>query len=408
MQDRDFQAKILGIQHPWHVVDVKVSMKPKRVETFVEFENGASCPVCAKSVPKHDHRERRWRHLDIYEFEAFVVARIPRVDCPEHGVQQLPVDWADGRTGFTALFERLAISLLREMSILAVARMLRLSWDEVDTIMDRAVRRGVQRRSQRPLRFIGIDEKSVKKRHKYFTIVTDLERSEVVWIGRGRKRETVDAFWAGLSADERSSIEGIAMDMWPPYIESTLVAVPAAAQKIVFDKFHIIKHLVHAVDLTRRSAVRVAGGEGTSLKHTRYQWLRRTASKSHAEKLAFAAIRRQYGAVARAWSIKELFARLWEFRYEGAARNFFNRWYGWAVRARLRHIAAVAKMIKRHLDNILTYLRIPITNATSESMNSKIQKVKFLAHGFRNEERFQRAIFFHCGGLDLYPTHTNV
>lgn len=300
MQDRDFQAKILGIQHPWHVVDVAVSMSPKRIETFVEFEGGASCPICGQNAAKHDHRERRWRHLDIYEFAAYVVARIPRVDCPEHGVQQLPVDWADGRSGFTALFECLAISLLREMSIAAVARMLHLSWDEVDTIMDRAVRRGMQRRNQRPLRFIGIDEKSVKKRHKYFTIVTDLERSEVVWIGRGRKRESIDPFWASLSADERAAIEGVAMDMWPPYIESTLAAVPAAADKIVFDKFHIIKHLVHAVDLTRRSVVRGAGAEGVNLKRTRYQWLRRTGSKSHAEKLAFAAIRRQYGAVARA------------------------------------------------------------------------------------------------------------
>lgn len=401
MKDREFQAKILGIERPWFVDDVVVAMQPKMVETHVGYEGPAPCPVCGKAVPRYDLRERRWRHLDIYEFEAYVVAQIPRVECPEDGVRQIKVPWADGRSGFTALFERLAISLLQEMSIAAVGRTLTLSWDEIDGIMQRAITRGLALRKDRIAEYIGIDEKSFKKRHK--CVITDLDESKVIWVGRGRKREVLDAFWKSLSPQQLGGIEGIAMDMWPAYIESTLAHVPGTAEKIVFDKFHIVRYLTHAVDLERRSARR---GDVT-LKRTRYDWLRNPKNMDHSDKIAFAKLRNEHKRVGRAWAIKESFAHFWGYRYIGAARNFFHWWYGWAVRSRLTHMKSVAQLIARHFENILTYLRIPITNAASESVNSKIQWMKYQARGFRNETRFMRAILFHCGGLDLYPAHTN-
>lgn len=403
MRDREFQEKLLGIERPWFVDYVTVDREGKTVETFVAYEGEAACPTCNRSAPKHDHRERRWRHLDIYEFQAYVIAQVPRVDCSEHGIRQIAVPWADGRSGFTALFERLAISLLQEMSIAAVARTLGLSWDEIDGIMQRAIARGLALRKDRIVKHVGIDEKSFKKRHKYVTVVTDLDASEVIWVGSGRKREILDVFWEGLSPQQLAGIEGIAMDMWPAYIESTLDHVPGAAEKIVFDKFHIVKYLTHAVDLERRSARR---GD-ISLKRTRYDWLRNPKNMDHSDKIAFAKLRNEHKRVGRAWAIKESFAHFWGYRYIGAARNFFHRWYGWAVRSRLKHMKAVAQLIARHFENILTYLRIPITNAASESVNSKIQWMTYQARGFRSEARFMRAILFHCGGLELYPAHTN-
>lgn len=401
MRDREFQEKLLGIERPWFVDYVTVDRAKKIVETFVAYEGAAACPMCGRDAPKHDHRERRWRHLDLYEYEAFVIATVPRTDCPEHGVRQVKVPWADGRTGFTALFERLAVSLLQEMSISAVARTLRLTWDEIDGIMQRSIARGLRLRKDRVVRHIGIDEKSFKKRHKYVTIVTDLDASEVIWVGSGRKIETLNAFWKSLSPDQLAGIEGVAMDMWPAYIESTLAFLPNAEQKIVFDKFHVMKYLTHAVDLERRSAGR---GDST-LKKTRYQWLRRPGNMSHSERIEFAKLRKAHERLGRAWVIKETFADLWDYTYVGAARNFFRCWYSWAIRSRFRHMKDVARLIARHIENILTYLRIPITNAASESVNSKIQWFKYQARGFRNEARFMRAILFHCGGLELCPTH---
>jgi transposase len=403
MRDRDFQAKILGIEHPWIVDDVVVTMQPKTIETHVRYDGAAFCPVCGKRVPRYDVRERRWRHLDIYEYAAYVIVQVPRVECPDDGVRQIKVPWADGRSGFTALFERLAISLLQEMSIAAVARTLRLSWDEIDGLMQRAIDRGLALRRDRMVRNLGVDEKSFKKRHKYVTVVTDLDAGEVIWVGSGRKRETLDAFWKSLSPDQLAGIVGVAMDMWPAYIESTLAYLPDAEEKIVFDKFHIVKYLTHAVDLERRAA----GRSDSTLKRTRYQWLRRPENMSHSQRVEFAKLRKEHERLGRAWAIKETFAKLWDYMYVGAARNFFRNWYGWAMRSRFRHMKAVAQLIARHIDNILTYLRIPITNAASESVNSKIQWVKYQARGFRNEARFMRSILFHCGGLDLCPTHPN-
>lgn len=403
MRDCEFQAKILGIEHPWTVDDVVVTMQPKKIETQVRYEGAAPCPACGKAVPRYDLRERRWRHLDIYEYEAYVVVQVPRVKCPDDGVRQIKVPWAEGRSGFTSLFERLAISLLQEMSIAAVARTLRLSWDEIDGIMQRAISHGLALRKDRIVAHLGIDEKSFKKRHKYVTIVTDLDAGKVIWVGPGRKRETLDAFWKSLLPEQLAGIEGVAMDMWPAYIESTLAFLPDAEEKVVFDKFHVMKYLTHAVDLERRSAGRC----DSTLKKTRYQWLRRPGNMSHSERIAFAKLRKAHERLGRAWAIKEAFSNLWDYTYLGAARNFFRAWYGWAIRSRFRHMKDVARLIARHIENILTYLRIPITNAASESVNSKIQWFKYQARGFRNEARFMRAILFHCGGLDLCSTHTN-
>jgi len=401
VRDREFQAKILGIESPWIVDDVVVTTQPKTVETHVSYEGSASCPVCGKPAPRYDMRERRWRHLDIYEYAAYVTAQVPRVECPDDGVRQVKVPWADGRSGFTALFERLAISLLQEMSISAVARTLRLTWDQIDGIMQRAIDRGLALRKDRMVTRLGIDEKSFKKRHKYVTIVTDLDAGEVIWVGSGRKLQTLDAFWKSLSAEQLAGIVGVAMDMWPAYIESTLAHLPDAEEKIVFDKFHVMKYLTHAVDLERRAA----GRSDPTLKKTRYQWLRNPLNMSQSERIEFAKLRKDHVRLGRAWAIKEAFAHFWEYSYVGAARTFFAGWYGWAIRSRFRHIKDVARLIGRHIENILTYLRIPITNAASESVNSKIQWFKYQAHGFRNEARFMRAILFHCGGLALHATH---
>jgi transposase len=192
--------------------------------------------------------------------------------------RQIKVPWADGRSGFTALFEHLAISLLQEMSIAAVARIIRLTWDEIDGIMQRAISRSLALR-----------------------IVTDLDAREVIWVGSGRKRETLDAFWKTLSPEQLAGIKGVAIDMWPAYIESTLAFLPDAEEKIVFDKFHVMKYLTHAVDLERRAA----GRNDSTLKKTRHQWLRRPGNMSHSERGS--SIRRAASATKRGSSAPSSF-----------------------------------------------------------------------------------------------------
>jgi transposase len=229
----------------------------------------------------------------------------------------------------------------------------------------------------------------------------------VLYLADDRKQESLDGFWGTLTPEQRGGIEAIAMDMWEPYIQSTQAHLDGAATKIVFDKFHVAKHLHEAVDRVRRTEHRALTQTGDHrLTGTKYLWLMRPKDMTAEQRAMFRTLQRTDLKVARAWTLKERFRQFWDYAYQGAAQNFFARWFWRATHSRLRPMAEVAKLIRRHLPNVLTYLTHRLTNAGLEALNATIQWVKKTARGFRNVEHFKTAIYFHCGGLDLYPTHT--
>jgi transposase len=414
MDDKQLYTKILGLKAPWTVSKVDVNEKESAVHVWIERPRGSGglpCPKCGRSCPVHDHREREWRHLDTMQFETRLHAAVPRVECLTDGVLQVEVPWAGPRSRFTMLFETATIDWLMEASLTAVARRLGISWDESWTIMRRAVERGLERRQIEDLREVGVDEKSFQRRHEYVTVVNDLLGSRVLYVADDRKQESLEAFWAmGLTDAQRAGIEAIAMDMWEPFVQATLARIPEAENKIVFDRFHIAKHLNDAVDRVRRAEARELKAAGDSrLVGTKYAWLRAPDNFDAEAWRRFAPLRQSNLKVARAWAIKETAAKLWDYRYVGAARTFFRRWYYWATHSRLGPMIEKAKMLKRRLPNVLTYIKHRITNAASEGLNSKIQWIRYTARGFRNRGNFKTAIYFHCGKLDLYPlpSHTN-
>jgi transposase len=305
------------------------------------------------------------------------------------------------------LFERLAIDWLKAASQKAVAKLLSLSWDEIHGIMERAVERGLARREAEPVPVLGVDEKAFRKGHSYFTLVNDLSRGRVLYVAEDRKQSSLDGFWKTLNEAQRESIEAVAMDMWDPYVNSVRIHLKDGETKIVFDKFHVAKHLSDAVDQVRRTENRTLRAAGDDrLAGTRYDWLRNPARMEPDDRKEFDKLRRSELKTARAWALKETAMALYQYHYERPARKHFRWWHGWAVRSRLKPFLGIAGMLKRRFDNIITYLKFRITNAGSESINAKIQWVKYTARGFRNKKNFQTAILFHCGGLDLNPlTH---
>ena len=316
----------------------------------------------------------------------------------------MKLPWAEPSSRFTALFERLAIDWLRAASQKAVGEHLGLSWDEIHGIMERAVERGLERRQAEKVPALGVDEKAFRKGHKYFTLVNDLERGRVLYVAEDRTQASLDGFWATLTDEQMASIQAVAMDMWDPYVNSTREHLSGADGKIVFDKFHIAKHLGEAVDRVRRrenKALRAAGDD--RLAGTRYDWLRNPAKMEPQDRREFAVLRASGLKTARAWALKETAMAFFSYVYERPARKHFRWWQGWAARSRLQPMIEVGRMLKRRFENIITYLRHRITNAASESINAKIQWVKYTARGFRNKKNFIDAIYFHCGGLDLAP-----
>lgn len=415
MQSREVFEQLLGIRKPWFVSEVDLALKNREVRVTVDLDESAIlvCPTCANPCPGYDRRERRWRHLDTMQYETWVIAQVPRLQCPSHGIIQISVPWAEDRSRFTAMFEALVIDWLKEASVSAVARQLRMSWDQVASIQSRAVVRGLARRTLSAPKFVGVDETSFQKRHEYVTSVVDLERGVVLHVADRREQAALDGFYEQFGPEGCAAIEAVAMDMWKPYIRSTRAYVPDADAKIVFDKFHIAKHLGDAVDKIRRQEHRELMRDGDSrLTHSKYLWLKNPGNLTDDHRTRFRELRRSGLKVARAWAIKDLAMGLWDYVHRGWAERMWKRWYGWAIRCRLEPIKKVARMIREHWDGVINAVTSNVTNAASEGMNSKIQWIKRKACGYRNRESFRNAIYFHCGGLDMYPksmqlTHTN-
>lgn len=384
MDDRALYLTILGLSAPWQVERVELRVEPGEVEAWVAAEAGTphACPDRAAVSAIHDHVERRWRHLDTCQFRTVLCVRAPRVRCATHGVRTTRVPWAEPGSRFNLLFERLAIAWLRLATPAAVARRLGLSRDEARGMMARAVRRGLARRQPAVVPYLGIDEKSFLKRHQYVSVVVDLEAPRILHVADERKVVSMVDYFGGLDEAQRRGIAAIAMDMWEPYRTTVRAHVPDGDAKIVFDKFHVLQHVNVAVDTVRKHEHKALATAGASpLTRTKNAWLRNPASFSATAWREFAALRSSTLQTARAWAMKESLRRLWDYTYVGAARAFFRRWYGWAMRSRLEPMKKVARMLEAHLENIPTYLTHRITNAVTEGLNAKIQWTNYSARG---------------------------
>jgi transposase len=408
MRDTDFYRQILGLESPWSVDRVNLDLSGGRVDVHVKHDKGARwvCPQCDRKLACRDHSpERTWRHLDTCQFQTYVHGRVPRVDCPDHGVVQAKVPWAEDRSRFTLLFERFAIDVIHESAtILGACRLLGIRWDACWGIMERAVRRGQARKQEEVIPVLCVDEKAVRKGHDYVTLVCDYATSTVAHVEDGRKAASLGAYFEGLTEEQLAGIEAISMDMWEPYVQATLAHVPDARSKIVFDRFHIMKQMTHAVDLVRRAENRELRSLGDDrLVRTRYLWLYSEENLPDKHRDRFEDLKQGTLKVARAWAIKECLRSLWSYRSEGWARKYFRKWFHWATHSRLTPVRNVAHMINVRLRNVLTYCRLQLTTSVAEGLNSKITAIKTRACGYRNREHFKTAIYFFCGGLDLYP-----
>ena len=201
-----------------------------------------------------------------------------------------------------------------------------------------------------------MDEKSFRKRHRYLTLVNDLDRRRVLYVAEGRRQQSLDGFWPTLSEQQRQAIQAVAMDLWDPYVAKLCEHLPLSESKIVFDKFPIAQRLAKAVDKVGREEnkrLRQAGDEG--LVGSKHLWRRHPASFSKKQWRVLEELRQSDLKTARAWALKETVMRLFEFRLSRVARKFFRRWYYWATHSRLQPIQAAGRMMNERLENILSY-----------------------------------------------------
>jgi len=287
-------------------------------------------------------------------------------------------------------------------NVKSAALLMGLDWSSVHRIMERAVERGLKRREVQDLQHVGIDEKSFGRGHSYVSLLVDLTGGRVLEVVEDRTEEAANQLWNALPQEQREQIEAVAVDMWPAFLNTA--QTHAVNAEIVHDRFHISQHLNEAVDQVRRQEHKHLQSQGDDrLTGSKQLWLFNPENIHEDRWLEFETLKDQQLKTSRAWAIKEQFRWLWEYRYAANAKKFFDGWYGWATRCQLKPMIKVAKMLKRHLPNILSYFRHRITNAKSEGFNSRIQSIKSQARGFRAFKNYRTRILFYCGKLSLMP-----
>jgi transposase len=306
---------------------------------------------------------------------------------------------------FTTLFERLAIDVLKECDVAGAARLLHLSWDEAWHLMRRAVQRGLAAKPPKVPAHVGVDEKSAGRGQDYITVVSDLDANTVEHITDERRQASLDDYFTRLTPQQREQIQAVAMDMWQPYIRSVRAHLTNPDEKIVFDRYHVMGYLNTAVDTVgKREHHALAAAGDNLLAGSKYLWLYTCESlpERHTERLA--ALRAVDLKTGRAWAIKENLRHFWVYKRRGWGEKHWRKWYFWATHCRLRPVIDAAHTLKRHQAGLLSYFAHRITNAGAESLNSRIQAIRVTARGYRNRNNFKTAIYFHRGGLQLYPT----
>lgn len=401
----DHYRLLLGLDESWRVDSVDFNADEKQVTVHLEHAGGPLvCPECDRVCPRADTaKERVWRHLDIMQFRTEIRASTPRSDCADCGVLTIRVPWAGKHSRFTLLFEAFAIDVLKACAnVSRGAELLGLSWNATHSIIERAVERGLDRRSLEEVRHLGIDEKSFGQGQDYVSVMTDIDGHRVLDVSEGRTIKSTDKLWKTLTKEQREQVSAVSMDLWQAFITSTRKNAPCA--EIVHDKFHVSKYLNDAVDKVRRRENKQLQKEGDHrLTGSRHLWLFNPKNMSNERLAELKQFQRYDLKTGRAWSIRENFRRFWDYIYTTSAEEFFDRWYSWAVRSQLKPIRKVAKTLKRHLPELLSYFRHRITNATAEGFNSRIQSIKTAATGFRNFANYRTRILFYCGKLDLKP-----
>ena len=408
MQDVQLYQQILGLESPWRVSKVELDVDLEEIRVRVGHPRGTKfrCPECLAECRCHDHgEERRWRHLDSCQFKTFLVARPPRVKCPEHGVKTVLLPWAERGCRFTSLFERFALDvLLATQTVAGAMSLLQTSWDETWHFLERAVERGLGRKEAKLLPRIGIDEKAFAKGHDYITLLYDLDHSTVEAIADGRDTNSAIACFSRLSREQIASVEAIAMDMSSAYVKAAKQALPLAELKIVHDRFHVMQLVTKAVDQIRRAEHRrLLLEDDHCLAKTKHLWLTSQENLSAKQQGALERVFTLRLETGKAWGYKELLRDLWDHDDAASATDYFKDWYRRVIHTNLTPLKKAAKSIRERLPNVVSYCTHGITNAVAEGLNSKIMSIKRRVGGFRNRENFKTAIFFYCGGLDLYP-----
>jgi transposase len=390
----------LGVKS-WRVKKVTGTSEGLTAELVARQGSRARCSGCGKRRPGYDTlAERQWRHIAVWGIPVWLRYRSRRVNCPCCGIKVEQIPWAMGKSDLSVPLIVALATFARLLSWEEVGRLFGVHWNTVKAAVARAVEFGLENRDVSGVIAIGVDEISRRKGHTYVTNVYDLKKRRLLWTGDGRGEEVLERFFREWGAERTGEIVCICCDMWDPYIKSIRQWAPRAT--LVFDKFHIIQHLLRAVDRVRTEEVRSLQKENPEvLKRTRYIWLKNPWNLTPKQKERLGYLEKLNLRTNRAYLLKETFREFWEYKTKGWAKRFLRKWFWWATHSRLKPMRDFARMLRRYEEGVLSYFKTRIDNGTVEGMNRKAKVVSQRAYGYSTFETFSLALYHVLGDLPM-------
>ena len=361
----------------------------------------ATCSVCGKRRAGYDTiGEREWRHVSLWGIPVLIRYSPRRVNCPTCGIKVESMSWSMGKSDLTEPLIMVLATFAKLLSWEEVARLFGVHWNTVKAAVSRAVEYGLANRETSEVIAIGVDEISRRKGHVYVTNVYDLVNMRLLWTGDGRGQEVLERFFDEWGQERTKKIISVCCDMWDPYIKVVKEKAPGAT--LVFDKFHIVQHLMKAVDEVRREEANSLKKENPELlKKTRYIWLKNPWNLTPKQKQRLSYLEKLNLRTNRAYMLKEAFREFWEYKKPGWAKRYLKKWFWWATHSRLKPMRDFAWMLRRHEEDILNYFKTQIDNGAVEGMNRKAKVVSQRAYGYRTFEIFSLALYHVLGDLPM-------
>jgi transposase len=395
----------LNIKDPWYIKYIQFSAEDKRLDIHIDFRKGAAFHY--ESVDEkingdfkvYDTVDKQWRHLNFFEHECYLHARVPRLDISNTIKRQVTPPWSGRGNGFTLLFEALILQLASHMPVHTVSRIVNESDYRIWSLIESYVNLALAQNDYSELKAVGMDETSQRKGHDYITLFVDMVRKRTTFIAEGNDRKTVAAFAADLKdhKGDPHAITDVSCDMWPAFIRGVEDNLPNA--KITFDRFHIMKVINTAVDTVRKQETQ----HNAVLKGTKYIFLKneKNLTVTQRKKREELSISRLNLKSIKALHIRENFQEIYKMQTVELFESMLKRWYFWATHSRIQPIIDAAKTIKAHWQGVVQWKKSYIDNGLLEGLNSLIQAAKAKARGFSTFRYFRIVAFLITGRLDF-------
>ncbi len=395
----------LNIQEPWHLKDIKFNEAEKRLDLYIDFNEGSTFHYeslkenIKGDFKAYDTKKKSWRHLNFFEHECYLHARIPRIQINEKTIRLIKAPWSGVNSGFTILFEALVLQLASNMPVHTVSKIIKESDAKIWNILKKYVDKALLLNDYQDIHAVGMDETSMKKGHNYITIFVDLLKKRTIFISEGKDSNTIKAFTDDIVTHNGNpeAIKDISCDMSPAFIKGVKEHLPNA--EITFDKFHIMKILNNAVDQVRKQEL----ATNPILKDSKYVLLKNKSNltvkqQNKREELSMPKLNLKS---IRALHIRENFQEIYKAKTDNQFETLLNKWYFWATHSRIKPIKQVACTIKNHWQGVLQWKKTQINNGLLEGLNSLIQAAKAKARGFRTYRNFRIVAFLITGKLNF-------